>query len=107
MTTPTPSSDEISVALDALRTDATMWDGFADTLRTAVGAAQSLVVPPSAFSFAGQSVATQYDAIRNRMATLLEGGAVNFDATATALRQSADAYEDDEATGAHMMTGIY
>jgi hypothetical protein len=102
-----PTSEQITVALEALRTDADKWVGGADELRSAAGRAGAMALPPAAFSFAGQAVLTSYERLRVKTAELLRAGAVNFDDIATALRQSADAYEADEAAGAHRMTSIY
>jgi hypothetical protein len=102
-----PTPEHITVALEALRADADKWIGGADELRTAAATAGAMALPPAAFSFAGQPVLTAYEQLRVKAAGLLRAGAVNFDDIATALRQSADAYESEEAAGAHRMTGIY
>ncbi len=102
-----PTSEQITVALDRLREDADKWVGGAEELRTAAGWVGAVVLAPAAFSFAGQAVAASYEQLRAKVAALVDGGAANFDDIATALRQSADAYEADEAAGAHRMTGIY
>jgi hypothetical protein len=102
-----PTSQEVIVALEALEADAVMWQGAADDLRAAAAAAQRQQVPPGAFSFAGQAVYEQYDAIRVRTVALLEGGAANLDAIAETMRASAAAYEADERAGAHRIQNIY
>jgi uncharacterized protein YukE len=103
-----PGPDQITVALGALRKDASQWDHAADVLRAVAGRARDEAsLPPAAFSFAGQAVATAYDALRTKMAGLLEAGSRNVDDIATALRRSADAYEADEIAGAHRMNSTY
>ena len=102
-----PTSDQITVALDTLRDDARLWDGGADELRAAAGRAGAMALPPAAFSFAGQAVLASYEQLRIKAAALLRGGAANYDDIATVLRQSADAYESDEAAGAHRMARVY
>ncbi|MCO1657419.1 hypothetical protein [Pseudonocardia humida] len=102
---PTPA--QITVALDALRDDAELWDGGAEELRSAAGRAGAMALPPAAFSFAGQAVLASYEQLRIKVAALLTAGAANYDDIAIALRQSADAYESDEAAGAHRMAGVY
>lgn len=102
-----PTSEQITVALDALEADAVRWVRLAGELRTAAAAASSQAVDPAAFSFAGGAVAASYDALRTRMAALIEDGAANFESVAAALRASAAAYEADDLAGAHRMQGIY
>jgi hypothetical protein len=102
-----PTPEQLTVALDALRDDAVLWDGGADELRAAAGRAGAMALPPAAFSFAGQAVLASYEQLRLKAAALLRDGADNYDAIATALRRSADAYESDEAAGAHRMAGVY
>ena len=102
-----PTPDQITVALDALRDDTELWDGGADELRSAASQAGAMALPPAAFSFAGQAVLASYEQLRIKAVELLRGGAANYDDIASALHQSADAYEADEAAGAHRMSGIY
>ena len=92
---------DVAVALRALEADARRWAEAAATLRGAAGAVGARELPPGAFSFAGGEVAEVYEQLRARMAGLLAEGAENFDAVAAALRRSASAYAEDEASGAH------
>ncbi len=103
----TPSPDQISTGLQALRDDATTWVGLADTLTDTAAKARAAGLSPAAFSFAGQAVAVAYEALRAKTADLLDAGATNFDDIAAALRATAAAYEADEATHAHSLNHIY
>lgn len=70
-----PTPDQVTVATDALRADAGDWNSAADDLRTAAATADRLVLPASAFSFAGGAVAGSYEALRAKAAALLIEGA--------------------------------
>jgi hypothetical protein len=102
-----PTPQQIAVALDALESDAARWSSAAGELRAAAAAAAGQALDPAAFSFAGEAVATAYEALRTRTATLLAQGADNFEAIAGALRASAAAYAADEASGAHRLHNIH
>lgn len=102
---PTPA--EVTVATDALRADADDWTHAADELRDAAGTADRLVLPATAFSFAGGAVAASYEALRAKAATLLVEGADNFTDISAALRSAADQYDADEAANAHALQNIY
>jgi hypothetical protein len=97
---PTAGPD-VAVALQALESDARRWTDAAATLRGAADTVAAQALDPGVFSFAGADVATAYEGLRSRMASLLVQGADNFDAVAAALRTSAATYAADEAAGAH------
>jgi hypothetical protein len=102
-----PTPEQITVSLDALRADADQWTAAAGTMAAAAAAADGQKVDASAFSFAGQAAAAAYEDLRLKLAGLLHQGGVRFDSIAGALRASADAYEADEASGAHRLQNIY
>jgi uncharacterized protein YukE len=102
-----PTPQQIAVALDALRADADRWADAAATMHAAAALADAQKVDAAAFSFAGQAVAAAYEGLRVKLVTLIGQCASNFDSVAAALRASADAYEADEAAGAHRMQNIY
>ena len=102
-----PTPDQITVAVEALESDAALWSRTASELRDAAATAAGQVLEPSAFSFAGGAVAGAYEALRGRTAALLADGADNADAIAAALRASAAAYAADEAAGAHRLHNTY
>lgn len=105
MTTPTP--DEIHVALDALRADATVWRAAAGDMKRAATAAQGQVIAPMSFTSRGLDVAAAYEALRVELAKLISEAATNFDAVADALDKSASAYEAEEQRNVHRLRGIY
>jgi hypothetical protein len=109
MTSPDPTPADIYAALEVLRADAAEWAGGADTMSTAATNARAAVLPGAAFSFAGQQVGlgASYERLRDRIATLIEQGARNFDDISAALYASATAYEADEAANIHRMRSIY
>lgn len=96
---------DVAVALQALEVDATRWTAAARDLRGAAEVAAGQVLAEEAFSFAGREVAATYEALRGRTAALLREGAANFDAVATALRDSARAYAAQEAARAAELRG--
>jgi hypothetical protein len=98
-------SDEpdLTVALEALESDAARWDDAAVRLRAASATAAGLVLDAGAFSFAGHAAADAYEALRIRTETLLAQGAEELDSIAAALRTSAATYAAEEAAGAHRL----
>lgn len=102
-----PTHEQITVSLVALRDDADQWADAAKVMNEAAANADVQKMDASAFSFAGQAAAVAYEELRAKMAMLLQQGATRFDSIAGALRASADAYEADEALGAHRMQKIY
>jgi DNA-binding NarL/FixJ family response regulator len=100
MTDGGPARPDVAVSLRALESDAVRWTDAAADLRAAAAAAAGQVLDASAFSFAGREVATAYEALRSRTASLLTAGADNLDAVAAALRAGAAAYAADEAAAA-------
>jgi hypothetical protein len=103
-----PTDDEFAVAIDALRTDASTWQEFADTMAGAATAAERLTVDPLAFSWVGEQIgiSAAYEDVRALMAKLLTEGVQNFRDVAAALITSADAYEQEEAESMRRMTGL-
>jgi hypothetical protein len=103
-----PTHDEVKVACAALRSDATKWTTASDDMTAASGAAANLVLGLEAFGFAAQShgLTEAYAALQSRIAHLLTGADGEFDKIAGALRTAADAYESEDAAGAHAMNSI-
>lgn len=101
-----PTPQQVTVALEALRDDATVWSDDAGTLKAAQSTAESLRLPAPPFSFAGGQLAAAYDALVTRVATLLDQGGTNFTTVAAALRASADAYEADEQAHVHQLQSL-
>jgi hypothetical protein len=107
MTTGVPEPGDITVALDALEADAVLWTRAAADLRAAATTTEGQRLDPDAFSFAGESVAAVYEALRVEVAALLRAGADNLDAVAAALRRSAATYAAEDAAGAHRLRAVY
>jgi hypothetical protein len=97
---------DLTVALEALESDAARWADAAVRLRAASAAAAALVLDAGAFSFAGREAADAYEALRLRTTTLLAQGADELDSIAAALRTSAATYAAEEAAGAHRLGAL-
>ena len=104
-----PTSQQISAALDAMRQDANMWKDMAGQMRDAAGVADRLDLTKLHFSKLGEmlGMVDLYRDAQDRMVRLMQQGADNFDATATALTTAANGYEQDEQNNVHRFTGIY
>lgn len=103
-----PTHDEVTVACDALRSDAGKWIAASDEMAAASSAARSLVLGTEQFGFAAQArgVADAYKQLQDRIAHLLTGADAEFDKIASALKTAADAYESEDAAGAHTFDGM-
>ena len=104
-----PSSQQISAALDAMRSDARMWKEMAGEMRAAAGVADRLDLTKLHFSKLGDmlGMVDLYRDVQDRMVRLMQQGADNFDATAAALTTAANGYEKDEQNAVHRFKGIY
>lgn len=94
----TPPSGELYVALEALRRDAAAWTARADALRQAAALGRTLNLTPLHFSYIGDVVGLTetYGNLQDRLTRLLDQGAANFDAMASALRAAADEYQQTD-----------
>jgi DNA-binding CsgD family transcriptional regulator len=72
-------ADRITVAYDALTSDAARWDGVADGLDQAAAGVANLDLGRGEFSFAGTDVADEYARIRTQVLQLLADGMSNAD----------------------------
>lgn len=104
-----PDPQQIAAALDAMRGDATMWREMAGEMRSAAVVADRLDLTKLHFSKLGDmlGMVDLYRDVQDRMIQLMNQGADNFDATATALTTAADGYDKDERDNVHRFTGIY
>jgi hypothetical protein len=104
-----PSSQQIAAALDAMRSDARMWNEMAGEMRAAAGVADRLDLTKLHFSKLGDmlGMVDLYRGVQDRMIELMNQGADNFEATAAALTTAANGYEKDEQDNVHRFTGIY
>lgn len=87
------------VALESLTHDAKRWYAVSDTLEAAARSAAHLTPDAATFSFAGQSVAAEYEALRSMVQNYLQAGGQKTERAAQALREVRETYErsDDEA----------
>jgi len=104
-----PTAQQISAALEAMRADAAMWTEMAGQMREAAGVADRLDLTKLHFSKLGDMIGMVdlYRDVQDRMVRLMQQGAENFDATASALTTAANAYDQDERDNVHRFTGIY
>lgn len=90
-------ADHITVAYDALTSDAARWDDIAAGLDEAKASVQSLDLGRGEFSFAATDVADEYARIRSLVIQLLDTGAAQTRGAATALREIREDFESTEA----------
>lgn len=97
MTTP------VHVACDKLREDASLWTAVAGEVRTAGRSAAGLALGPDKLGHAAaeRGIVAAYQAVQQRIAQLLTGGATEFENLATTLRKVADTYQREDDQGAH------
>lgn len=106
---PPPSEQRIKAAIDAIRRDASVWDGSADELREAARVAARLDLAALHFSYIGDKVGLvgMYRQLQDKLIRLLSDGGDTFESMAAALRAAADGYERDEADAVHRMNNLY
>lgn len=106
---PTPSGQQISAALAALRSDATVWEHAADSLNAPRSAAGDLHLTPADVSVfaADQGLDHTYDDACTKLQQVLAQASENFLNIAHALRESADTYQREDEQGLHRFKGIY
>ncbi|MGH3875895.1 MAG: type VII secretion target [Actinophytocola sp.] len=94
--------DEVRVVCEKLREDATRWDTASDAMGTASRASEGLELGPARLGYVAQErgLIAAYDAIKQKLTTLLGGGEAEFDVLATKLREIADNYERTDSLGA-------
>lgn len=94
--------DEVAVVCRKLREDATKWDTASDVMGTASRTSEGLVLGADKLGYVAQErgVIAAYDAIKQKLTTLLGGGETEFDTIATKLREIADNYERTDSLGA-------
>ncbi|HEY0452787.1 hypothetical protein [Actinophytocola sp.] len=104
-----PTPDQYQVALTALRDDADKWDQCGNDLATAKGSAESLDLEALHFSYVGDKlgVTALYQQFQARMVALLSEGNAMSTRVATALRNSAQTYQQEEEAGVHRMNNVW
>lgn len=104
MTLPTP--EEVSVATNALRTEAGEWDEQAGRLSTLSGNAAGMEFGRLEAGLF-QMIVTPYNDIISAVSARCAEGAAAMKEIAVTLRNAADTYEAEDQAGAHRISGIY
>lgn len=94
----TPSSGDVTVALDALRSDSWKWSAASANAITAQSAvdAQTLTMAQFSCYADAQGLTQTYDALQQRIRDLLGQASANFVKISTTLQQVAQTYQDNE-----------
>ncbi|AHI00449.1 hypothetical protein GCM10010174_64630 [Kutzneria viridogrisea] len=105
----TPTADQVSVALDALRSDASTWDAAGDGLDGPTSTLGGLALGPEQVSMwaADAGLDRTYNEAREQLASVIAQAAENFHAVAAALRTAATIYEQEEQQNLHRLKGVY
>ena len=104
-----PTTDQYTAALKALRGDADKWDTCATELGAAKSTAESLDLEALHFSYVADKlgVTALYQQFQNKIAGLLGEGQTMSANVATALRNSAQTYQQEEESGVHRMNNVW
>jgi hypothetical protein len=104
-----PTQDQYQVALQALRNDADKWDQCSTDLGTAKSTADGLDLEALHFSYIADKlgVTALYQQFQAKMVGLLGEGQTMSANVATALRNSAQTYQQEEESGVHRMNNIW
>lgn len=99
----------LKAALEALRSDAQVWSGIADTTETASRATDNLCLGEGDLSFASVStgVLSQYEAVRAKAKQLLDQATTGCDGMSNALLSAASAYEISDEFGSSRLKGVW
>jgi hypothetical protein len=101
-----PSSEEVALATDALRTEASVWDTQAhrlDGLGTQVDAMEFGRVEAGLF----QIMVSPYNEVVRAVASRCAEGTAAMTEMGSTLRQVADVYEAEDQAGAHKIKDVY
>lgn len=104
-----PTPDQYQVALQALRNDADKWEQCSADLGAAKGTADSLNLEALHFSYVADKlgVTALYQQFQAKMSGLLGEGHAMSANVATALRNSAQTYQQEEESGVHRMNDVW
>jgi len=104
-----PTPEQYQVALQALRDDADVWDHCAADLGAAKGTADGLDLEALHFSYVADKlgVTALYQQFQAKMVGLLGEGQTMSTNVATALRNSAQTYQQEEESGVHRMNNVW
>jgi hypothetical protein len=94
--------DEVRVVCEKVREDATRWNTASDAMEKASGVSAGLVLGADKLGYVAQErgVIAAYDALKQKLTNLLNGGTTEFDTMTTKLREIADNYERTDSLGA-------
>lgn len=100
---------DIDVALEALRSDAKVWDGATDSLNGPIAAISGLTLTGADFSMwaVDRGLDRTYDEARSALDTQLRQAAENFRKIAETLAQAADTYQREEEANLHTFNSTY
>ncbi|MEU4693188.1 hypothetical protein [Actinoplanes sp. NPDC023714] len=101
-----PSSEEVSVATDALRTEATAWQVQGEKLNALSAQVEAMDFGRVEAGLFQIMVSPYNDVIRAVTARCAEG-AVAMAEMAGTLRRVADVYEAEDQAGAHRIRNVY
>ena len=100
------SDPAVSVATDALRAEAEVWEQQSGTLRTAAAKAQTLRISPyeaGVLALLLRAYGQVIDVVSGRCGE----GADRTTEIGAALRRVADVYDDEERNNVHRLTNLY
>lgn len=104
-------ADKFTVVTNALRAEATKWDGLADKMQPIADAAKTLTVGPLAF-YAGFSPdfmahSAAYDQFQSSVAKVLTEAVTEFRQLGIVLRKVANTYDETDEKQAQDLDKIY
>jgi hypothetical protein len=104
-----PTPEQYQVALQSLRDDADVWDHAAADIGAAKGTADGLDLEALHFSYIADKlgVTALYQQFQAKMVGLLGEGQTMSTNVATALRNSAQTYQQEEESGVHRMNNVW
>lgn len=101
-----PTSDQITVATSALRTEAGTWDELSTEIGKIPGMAEGLrLTRIEAGLF--QVIFDAYDKVVDQVVARTNEGKTEMTAIATTLRSVADTYDSEETAGEHRLRNLY
>jgi hypothetical protein len=103
---PPPSKQQVKVATDTLRNEATVWLTQSDTLTTIANKASGLSLTRlEAGVF--QLIESPYDAMVTMITSHCREGSQRMEDIATTLRSVADTYEQEDNENLHAIDNLY
>jgi hypothetical protein len=104
-----PTQDQYQVALQALRNDADKWEQCGTDLGAAKSTADGLDLEALHFSYVADKlgVTALYQQFQAKMVGLMTEGQTMSANVATALRNSAQTYQNEEESGVHRMNDVW